>query len=199
MKPTQSLPTNYQQCGVLDLSKDKRLMIIVNLISIVVLFVAESLLSRTAIFIRGLDSSKSIYRGAFSFLGFVLVVLLAIIVHEIIHGISFWLFTGGKPKFGFKGLYAYAAAPDWYLARREYLITALAPLVLVTFLGVLLIPIVKITLLPYLLIWIVFNFAGAAGDVTIVIWLLRKPETIYINDYGDGVKIFNLVEEQNIP
>ncbi|MBN1318470.1 MAG: DUF3267 domain-containing protein [Anaerolineales bacterium] len=190
MKPTHTLPIEYEQSGVLDLTKDKRLMIGVNLLSIVVLFISESLFSRLAMILRRIDSSITIYRGLTPFLGFILVVILAIVVHEIIHGFSFWLFTGGKPKFGFKGLYAYAAAPDWYLPRREYVFTALAPLVLITLVGVLMIPVVSDRLLPFLLILVVINFAGSVGDATIVLWILRKPDMVYINDFGDGVIVF---------
>ena len=64
-------------------------------------------------------------------------MLVMIVLHEGLHGLFFWLFTREKPKFAFKGFYAYAAMPDWYLPKKEYLITALAPLVGITLLGVL--------------------------------------------------------------
>jgi hypothetical protein len=125
-----------------------------------------------------------------AFLGAVLVVFLMIVVHEGIHGICFWYLTGGKPKFGFKGLYAYAAVPDWYLPRHTYFVVALAPLVVVTTVGILLMPFVALELLPFLLLWLVSNFAGSIGDVAVVIFLLRKPSTVYINDFGDGISIY---------
>lgn len=68
---------------------------------------------------------------------------------------------------------------------------ALAPLVLVTAVGLLLMPFVTQTMLPFLLLWLVFNLSGSVGDIAVVIWLLRQPHTIYINDFGDGVSIYH--------
>lgn len=122
--------------------------------------------------------------------------IFVVIVHEGIHGICFWRFTGGKPKFGFKGVVAYAAAPKWYLPRRQYVVVGLAPLVGITLAGTLLLPVVPQTILPFLLVVMVFNFAGSMGDVVIVGWLLGKPRTVYINDYGDGVTAYICDEEK---
>ena len=54
-----------------------------------------------------------------------------LVVHELIHGLFFWLFTGSAPRYGLGLSYAYAAAPDWYIPRRKYQVTGLAPVVII--------------------------------------------------------------------
>ena len=191
MKPTQTLPETYQHAGTLDLSKDKGLAIVLNLLALVVFLLSGSVFARLALILRGENAfSITTDNALLALLLSVGVVLVGVVVHEIIHGLSFWSLTKSQPKFGLKGLYAYAAAPDWYFPRRPYFVVALAPLVVVTVAGVLLMPVVPQILLPSLLIWLVFNFAGSIGDVIIVIWLLRKPATVYIQDFGDGISVY---------
>jgi hypothetical protein len=43
-----------------------------------------------------------------------------------------------KPKFAFKVWYAYATAPGWYLPRNQYAVVAIAPLVVLSLLGIIL-------------------------------------------------------------
>lgn len=191
MKPTQSLPETYQQDSVIDLSKNKNLAFSLNLIGVLVFVISGVFFMRLALILREEEELNITFDNILlALLGTMLVVFLMLIVHEGIHGISFWYLTGGKPKFGFKGLYAYAAVPDWYVPRRTYFVVALAPLVVVTTVGILLMPLVALGLLPFLLLWLVLNFAGSIGDVAVVIFLLRKPSTVYINDFGDGVTIY---------
>lgn len=191
MKPTQALPKTYQLENNLDLSKDKRLAFGLNLLGLVVFLLSGRFFIQIALILRGeTEFSATSDNIPVTLLACVMIIFLTVVVHEGIHGISFWCLTKGKPKFGFKGLYAYAAIPDWYLPRETYFVVALAPLALITIAGVLLMPIVPQALLPFLLIWLVFNFSGSIGDIAIIVWLLRKPKIIYINDFGDGVSIY---------
>jgi hypothetical protein len=193
VKSTQSLPQTYQPCGVLDLSKDKRLVLVLNLMAAVLFLLASGAFVWLALVLRG-DSSFEVIltleNFLVAFLGSIVAIILVMVVHEGIHGICFWTLTGGKPRFGFRGAYAYAAVPDWYIPRPTYFIVALAPLVLITIAGVWLVPIVSQILLPFWLIGLIFNFAGSVGDIVVVIWLLGKPHSVYINDFGDGVSAY---------
>ncbi|MCB0033615.1 MAG: hypothetical protein KDE51_06345, partial [Anaerolineales bacterium] len=118
MKPIQSLPNTYHQDRVVDLSKDKRLAIMLNMISVIVFLISGILFAGLASVLRGEAEFSITFDNIFLVLfGLVLVIILAPVVHEGIHGVCFWYFTRGKPQFGFRGFYAYAAAPDWYLPR----------------------------------------------------------------------------------
>jgi hypothetical protein len=123
MQPLRRLPTDYEQHMAIDLSKNR------------VLLVALQVRTESPNLALQLSSLTDLV----TFIGVVLLLLaVQVILHELIHGFFFWFFTRSRPTFGFKGFYAYAAAPDWYLPRNQHLIVALAPLVLITGLGLVL-------------------------------------------------------------
>ena len=82
------------------------------------------------------------------------------------------------------------AAPDWYLPRNPYLIVGLAPLVLLTVLGLGLLPVLPRSVLPPAWFALTFNAAGAVGDMVVVGWLLTKPRSVLVNDEGDKFSVF---------
>ncbi len=76
------------------------------------------------------------------------------------------------PLFGLRGLYAFAAAPGWYIPRNPYLWIGLSPLVLISIFGLLLVPLIPQSVLFAWLFGLTYNAAGAAGDLYFVFWLL---------------------------
>jgi hypothetical protein len=46
--------------------------------------------------------------------------VVAMVVHELVHGALLWWLTRARPVFGFKGWYAYAGAPGWYFGRAPW-------------------------------------------------------------------------------
>lgn len=197
MKPTKCLPDNYRQDSILDLSKNKRLAIGLNILGTIFLLIFGAILLWLVSALRnGVGQGELIGRFSLEiFLGIVCVSILSVILHEIIHGMSFWYYTGEKARFGFKGLYAYAAAPEWFIPRQKHVVIALTPLIGITTIGLVLLLIMPIKVLPFLFFSVIVNLAGSIGDVVIVVWLLTKPRTAYVNDYGDGVAVYVNKEE----
>jgi hypothetical protein len=113
-----------------------------------------------------------------------------LVIHELIHGIFFLAITGSPPKFGFRFLFAYTAAPDWYVPRRSYLIIALAPVVIITIIGIAATFFIADSLLPALLFFTAMNISGSVGDMMVAAWMLRNPSIMLIQDYGDGVRFY---------
>jgi hypothetical protein len=66
-------------------------------------------------------------------------VALSFTIHELIHGVFFWVFTRNRPVFALCLFYAYSAAPNWYIPARQFMIIALGPLVIIGAIGMLLI------------------------------------------------------------
>jgi hypothetical protein len=111
-------------------------------------------------------------------------------MHEGIHGLFFWIFTKEKPKFGFKIVYAFAGAPDWYITKTPYLVIGIAPFIIITLLGFgLLLVVSKSWILPVML-FITLNASGAVGDLYTVFWLLGAPKSILVRDTGERVTVF---------
>lgn len=194
-KPTRDLPENYILHRKLSLL-DRKSLILVNIWGIGLFLVSAvffPLLSGWLSKPGEPTASGELHglSGAAGFIGLLLgVMVVMIVLHEGLHGVFFWLYTKARPKFAFKGFYAYAAMPGWYLPRREYLVTALAPLAGITLLGVL-----GLALLPGWadppLVWLlILNTSGAVGDLWIVWALLRAPAGVLGCDNGDSSELF---------
>jgi hypothetical protein len=194
---TQTLPANYILGGTIDLSKDRRTLLILNIVGLGLFLISAWFFSWLAVTIRPniADRAFSFSSSSLSGLIWPLVWILAItvgmlVLHEAVHGILFWIFTANRPRFGFRGYYAFAAAPEWYIVRRFYLIVALAPAVLITMFGIAAIFLVTEDMLLGLLFLMTANFSGSVGDMMVAFWLVRKPNETLVQDSGDSVRFF---------
>lgn len=202
MQATKTLPEDYQAYATIVLAKNKRLFLFLNLLGLVLfvgfgwLFVQIALLLRPAVapLLHVIDTNSS---GGILFTlpiawipGALAAFFLVPVLHEAAHGLFFWLFTRTRPRFAYKLVYAYAAAPDWYLPRGPYLLVGLAPLILLSLLGVALLPVLPLLLLPGLLAFLVLNASGAVGDIAMICWLLFQPATLLARDTGDAVTLY---------
>lgn len=197
MRATRTLPANYRKVGTLDLSKNDKLLLLLNLIGIVGLAFSGWLFLMILTWLRP-SVLASVFRFEFhslvelaTLIGVVLVLtVFHIILHEAIHGFFFWLFTRSRPLFAFRWVYAYAAAPEWYIPRNEYLIIAIAPLALISLAGIIVFAVAPVTwLLPTWFV-LIMNAGGAVGDIAAVAWLMRQPQTCLAQDRGDAVTLF---------
>jgi hypothetical protein len=197
MQSVQTLPATYQEVGTIDITKDQRLMVALNVLAILGLVAAGWVFVQAMFWLRPLDSVRTIdirignLSEMVTLLGAAIALLaFHIVLHEAFHGVFFWLFTRSRPLFAFRWTHAYAAAPDWYIPRNAYLVTALAPLVLMTLGGLVLMRFVPTAwVLP---VWFVItmNAAGSVGDLLVVVWLLRQPSTCLAQDKGDAVTLY---------
>lgn len=196
MKPAKTLPENYRLLRTIDLRKEPRLVILLNLIGLLLFAVFGGLLIAVMVmFHPNIQASTFSFSGSFlQILRSILIVLaayaLSLVLHEIIHGAFFWLFTRAIPKFGIGSAYAYAAAPEWYMPRNLYLVVGLAPLIVITLVGLMLLPVLPAN---SLLVWwfvLTTNASGAVGDMFVVGWLLLKTPLTMINDQGDKIDVY---------
>lgn len=133
-------------------------------------------------------------RFEFSLLGFVifiLVMMLSFALHEVIHGLFFWLFNKQqKVKYGYKNGMLYATSPGSFYTKKAFLIIALGP-----FIG--------LTLL-YLAIGLVYpsvayqlfaiHTAGCVGDFYYVYLLAKKPKKVWVEDTEVGISFYYQTE-----
>jgi len=66
----------------------------------------------------------------------------------------------------------------------------LAPLVVITVMGMGLLRVVPKAAIPALLVVVVLNAAGSIGDVLVVSWLLTSPRGSLARDAGDAITIY---------
>lgn len=125
MKSTKNLSDDYQLVKLLDLSQSKAI-ISLNLGAIPLLVIFGWFFSSLSNIMRGTSWGVIHFNISLNTLWNLLLLMMAVILiillHELIHGIFYWIFTHEFPVFAFKGAYAYAAAPDWYIPRKQFVI-----------------------------------------------------------------------------
>ena len=195
MKATQILPPNYHLSGKFDL-KNKKQIIFMNLAGLVLLIFSIWLFGWLAIQLRGNSANSfSLQISSISTIllavgKLLITIVVTLIIHEGIHALFFWIFSGQKPVVGFKGTYAYAAMPDWYFPRNQFIVIGISPLILLTILGVLLLATLPIALLNLVLIALIINTSGAVGDLFVVFWLMTKPKETFAHDKIESIEFY---------
>lgn len=195
MRPVKELPAGYRQVATLDLSRDRRLQVLLTVAGVPAFILFAVLFTvATAALRSGAGSGAEIeLSGIALLLGLVAlagIIAFVMILHELVHGFCYWLFTSERPYFGFRGLYAYAAAPSWYIPRGRFLVVGIAPLVTLSLAGLAAMPFVPGSAVAPLLIALIFNAAGAIGDLYVILWLLRWPSATLAHDTGDVITLY---------
>jgi predicted metal-dependent HD superfamily phosphohydrolase len=190
-KPTKNLPLGYVAAGQIDLGRS-RAALAVNLIGLASLFAFGWLFVQLGRAIRPevMSGNNFILLSQANILALLLTLIATLLLHELIHGLGFWLLSKSRPKFGVHLLYAYAAAPDWYLPRDPFMIVGLAPFLIITLLGLSALLLVSANGVPVLLAAITLNAAGSMGDLTVAGWLLTRSPDLLAQDSGPAVRIF---------
>ncbi|MBE6782655.1 MAG: DUF3267 domain-containing protein [Ruminococcaceae bacterium] len=191
MKAMKYLPEGYRQIYDVDLKKDKKASLIVNLLAIVIMII----LAVPMHFVVPIYSLFSMEDGITNYMirfGLLLVfIVLYMILHELVHGVAMKICGTEKIKYGFTGLYAYAGSSDFY-DKKSYIFIALAPVVLW---GIVL-AIINSFVTDATWFWVVYmlqitNLSGAAGDLFVSVRFSKLPDDILIQDYGVGMKVYS--------
>ncbi len=195
MNAIKDLPTNYHHRKTLDLS-GSRTVLWLNLATIPLLFFFGWLFNRIIVYLRSFNPFQNGFWGLVStFSGWGLIVILVavilmLVVHELIHGLFFWLFTRERPKFALRSGYAFAAAPEWYLPKAQYIIVGLSPLIVISVVCIVIASFVPASIAPYPLFIATFNAAGALGDMLVVAWVSKQTGSVLVRDLGDRFSSF---------
>lgn len=190
MKAVAHLPEYYKEILRIDLQKDKKLALIVNILAIVIAVV----LAVPAHFVVPIFSLFNMESGFGNYLLRFAVLLVAIVLymvlHELVHGAVMKLCGTKKVKYGFTGMYAFAGSDDYY-DKKAYLIIALSPVVLW---GILLA--VWSCFVSPEWFWVIYlvqitNLSGAAGDLFVTVKFLKLPKDILVKDYGVSMVVYS--------
>ena len=115
----------------------------------------------------------------------VLAVMLVLSLHELVHAFVFFVHTGAPPHIGMRGAIIFASAEGFLNTRNTMIVNALAPFVVISLAGLLLMAITPLSTLAWIFIPTVANAAAAGGDFMAVSWLLSLPKNAMIEDHGD--------------
>ena len=190
MNCIQKLPQGYEVIRSVDLQKDKKAMLTVNGIALVLTLVLFVIMNSIYSMPKWIDSSLENGTFLFQLIALAIAAIAYIILHEITHGITMKCFGGKEVRYGFTGMYAYAGSQNDWFSRNAYICIALAPLVVW---GII------FFVLPFLFpnyTWVfwflqIFNVSGAAGDMYVT-WLSTKmPASVYVRDTGVDMAFYD--------
>ena len=189
MKAIGVLPEDYGEIYSLNLQKDKRTAIIVNLLALAIAAVMAVSMNFFVPVTSVFDMSGGIVRYFLRLAALIVLMVLYMVLHELVHGIAMKLCGTKRVKYGFTGLYAFAGSEDYY-DKKSYIFIALAPSVLW---GTVLAAVNFFV--PTEWFWIVYmiqliNISGAAGDLFAAVKFSRMPKGILIQDSGVSMRVF---------
>jgi len=189
MRAEQSLPEQYVQVYALDLQKNKKTAILVNVLAlgIAALLVVPMLFVVPITTLFDMEEGFGAYLLRFGVLAGGSVLYL--VLHELVHGIAMKLCGTRRVHYGFTGMYAFAGSDDYY-DKSGYIMIALAPIVVW---GVVLA--VLNLLVPTAWFWVVYliqisNLSGAAGDLYVTVKFSRLPRDILVRDSGVAMTVY---------
>ena len=178
----------YKECTKIDLVKNKKEALLVNIYGIIIMVVMAvfiPLLIMGGIIEFNLETTFPLF-----FIVLIISLILYIPLHEIVHGIVLKKYTDEKLSFGWKLVYAYCGSKEAVVDRKEYYAVALAPLLVfsVVFISLM-------VLNPSLsLVWYVMeimNVSGSVGDIYVSIKLRKeKSRDILITDSGTDMSFW---------
>lgn len=129
---------------------------------------------------------------------FWLVVIGVLPLHELVHGLAIQA-TGYTPRYGAKYTLVgkvkipyilYATADGVYFTRNQFIVIALAPVIVITLLGLLLVYILPDFMALYIGAAVVINGSGAVGDLWMTAVALRYPASALVLDEADSITIY---------
>lgn len=186
----RELPADYEAALTID-AGNKKLGLLMNLAAAVPLIPA---LLAAARILRG-RLTEVVQEGGFlgKWLGFLAVLLVYIVLHELVHGAAYYALTRRRLTFGLKLTCAYCGVPDIYTYRRTALISLLAPFTVFTILFGLAAALLTDPLLRAMAVVLLgLHVGGCAGDLYDTLLFLtrfRDPATL-MRDTGPAQTIY---------
>ncbi len=190
MKAIEHLPKGYREMYSIDLQKNKKISLLVNLsavlIAVLLIVPMHFIVPISSLF----DMGNGVKNYIFRFVALIFLLILYMVLHELVHGLAMRICGTKKIKYGFTGMYAYAGSNDYY-DKKSYIFIALAPVVLWGIVIAVVNPFV-----PIEWFWVVYfiqitNLSGAAGDLFVTVKFSLLPKNILIKDYGVGMIVFS--------
>ena len=190
MKSLSFLPEGYAEIYSVDLQKNKKIALLVNLFAVLI----AAVMVVPMLFVIPISSLFSMEKGMLSYLlrfaALLIFMVIYMILHELVHGIAMKICGTKQVKYGFTGMYAFAGSEDYY-CKKAYIFIALAPVVLWGIVIALINPFVGQEWFWVVYFIQIINLSGAAGDIFVTVKFSRLPADILIRDYGVGMRVYS--------
>lgn len=190
MYSVTTLPEGYREIFAVDLQKDKKKALMINLLGALIMIAMGVPMHFVVPFSTLFSMEDGLLMYAVRFFVMIAAMIGYIVLHELTHAVVMRIFGAKKVRFGFTGLYAFAGSEQDYFSKGAYILIALAPLVL---LGIVIL-LVNL-LVPAAWFWVVYlvqisNVSGAIGDLYVTVKFLGMPKDILVNDTGVAMTVY---------
>ncbi len=180
----KELPENFKEDFVID-AKSKKTSIIFTLVSMGLLAAVFALIFFTKFYGANINYSEDNF--SVFWLGAFVGIFAYVILHELTHGLFYYLFTKQKLTFGLTLFVAYCGLKEGYVNKTVSLVSSLAPLVIHSIWMILLIILLPVS--PWLLVLtfiFALHFGGCCGDIYVAGILLFKynKKQVLVRDNG---------------
>ena len=178
----------YKEMEKIDLVNNKKEAMLVNILGIVIVVVMIAFIPLLikAGFVRSYRDNLLL-----SLIIFSVSLILYIPLHEIVHGAVLKCYTDEKLSFGWKFVYAYCGSKEAVVKRGEYYFVALAPLMVFSFVFIILMALnPSLSFVWYLME--IMNVSGSIVDIYLSVFLFKKREkNILITDSGTDMSFWS--------
>lgn len=193
MKAVRTLPAGYKEIYSIDLKKDKKAAVLVNVAAIVIAVLLCVPMHFYVPITTLYDMRDGLGDYIIRFITLFILMFAYMVLHELVHGAAMKICGTKKVKYGINGLYAFAGSEDYY-GKKAYIFIALAPVVLW---GIVLA--VVNAFVPEAWFWVVYllqviNLSGAAGDLFVTVKFSRFAKDILVKDYGVGMTVYSKMQ-----
>lgn len=195
-RPITSLPPGYAETRQLIATEEKRLLWL-NLLAFIPLALSGIAMFGWWLLVNQLRGEAS--QAEFPVILGVLLLLLVLPLHEGIHAVAI-AGTGHRPRIGAKldkGV-LYATADGAYFRRGEFIVIALAPVVVITLGGMLL----MLAFPGWPAFWfgltVAVNAGSSIGDFWMADAVFRASSAALVRDEADGIRIFTPTAPQQV-
>ncbi len=127
---------------------------------------------------------STFFQGLF---GVIIGGFVVLIIHELIHGLCFWLFSREKVTFGFKQGLAYASCPGFLFSKFQFFIILSSPfIVITTILLILQFSLFHPMVMLFLISW---HTSACVGDFYMIKIGMEAPANILVEDTESGIDL----------
>ncbi len=189
--PVMMLPPHYQEVHYMSIN-EHGVLLWLNLMSLVPLAIS-ALIVFGSLLVYNEELGSPLVITAFpdsvpTLLGLA-SVLIVLPLHEWIHGLVIAR-CGHKPRYGIKLFVLFATSDGALFRRNEFIRVALAPLVVITTMGSVLMLFLPFGVAYWVGLAVVLNAGGAIGDLWMTAIALRYGPSALIRDEEDSMRIF---------
>ena len=188
----EELPVGYEDVYSID-AKQTKTGIIFTLLSFVLMVAVGAPLLMFVVDLSEITSGEALDYYMPVTVCFIVALFLYIILHELVHGLFFKIYTKAKLTFGISWSCAFCGVPQLYVKKWPMVVTSLAPFVIFNILFLVPIFLVQNTLIAtYLIVLFAIHFGGCVGDLFVSILLIfkYKGNDVLVNDTGAKQTIY---------